>query len=380
MPPKEAPLHLNELESPRRPSNLRSPFADVFNNFWASFSTPSKLNEYNDTPIPTTSQKPTPFQSTPFHPTFESSTKTISDSISTLFHSAHSKMVDSIHPIYHILQDILRMVLIPIMICIGYCYKINYSQSKWGRMCQFVFKRNNYFVSQYRKSLKSAFMGLLVLSSIAFHIHLQFKTTNQINSNFNHVQNWVTEYLQSSQKSILSIINQQLDQMKLDATANQIEPEPEAKPRVPRQIKRNLSPSISHLFQIESISSPLIHYPDHVLGQWGLIWTYSSYPPSILLENEPAVLGKNYCTRDDLNIKLSNLTDILPHFISIKWPLSTKPVEYAIPNVIMHYSIKSDFEIMDIFEILPRNTINVQIKSQSDSTCAYKIGLHQSFQ
>ena len=379
----ERPLELNELDSPRRP-NLRSPFADVFNNFWASFSTPSaNPNDTLSTNTPSirhskSSRQPTPFVSTPFQQpvAMEASTvsvqRSIASSLQEIKISSKSFMTDFYAAILVFSSYFARhFVAIPLVCFVGTMRQIKYSQDAWGRLCTFALERNNTALYKYRQHVKRLFLFSTFLSAIFVNIAYTHHLSLQVSSTVVNLKNHVQEYVQASHMTILDLVQQQLK------ISNKNEPIKEAK-----EGPKELGPNIAHLFRISSISEPAIVYPDNLLGKMGLIWSYKSYPPPIMLEDGMAVVGKNYCTNEkSMEIVIKKQSSEYANYVSIRWPLKVnKPTDYTLDNVVFHFSTKSRFEEMDVFQILPRDEIKIRLNYIEDGiNCAYKIGLHADY-
>eukprot|EP00835_Amoeboradix_gromovi_P002044 NODE_107_length_19843_cov_0.502077.p6 type:complete len:403 gc:universal NODE_107_length_19843_cov_0.502077:1813-3021(+) len=396
----DPPLRLNELDSPRRP-NLRSPFADVFNNFWASFSTPSanpndtlnssptrnrpetrqpKETKRNPTPLVST-----PFLSTPFDkavPTLEASTTSLQNSISSKLNSIKEKATSATNSTTYYLSDLVsfltrQFIAIPLVCFVGSIHQIKYSDDIWGKLCKFALNRNNTALYKYRQRVKRIFIMFILAFGILFNFSLSYrlnhKLTNELQELTVSMQSYMNEY-QSSILGIISNIQQQINQP--------IKASEQAKPFV----KKQLSPNIAHLFKIIDISDPLIVYPGNVLGRLGLMWQYASYSPLVLLEDGIAVLGKNYCTKDStLSVRIAALTDVSAKYLSIRWPKAgtitvNKPTNYTIENVVLHYSVNSTYEDVEIFQIMENKKILLRFHyNEQGENCAYKIGFHMEY-
>ena len=389
-PSHDPPLRLNELDSPRRP-NLRSPFADVFNNFWASFSTPTihpndttfTTNHSNAPPsLPALQQaQPTPF-TTPFphsNPpvSFESSTLSIRKSISQSFQSnpfLHRLMIliqtISIYIIRH-------FIAIPLVCFIGTIYKIKYSNTHWGKLCMFALQKNNTALSKYRHHAKQLFLLCFMLGGALGNLLYTQSLSFKLNDTVVDIHSYVQEYIHASQLTMLQQMEQQFKTLQ-QLSNNDVEDV---------QPPSTLSPNVAHVFKVDKISPPAIKTPNNVFGYLGLLWEYESFAPPILLEDGLAVIGKSYCTyNSDLQVNLQGAVPI--KYISIKWPkqVENKASQYSIlGDVVSHFSINTTHEEIDVFQVLPTQRIGVIIKFQPQpqekmSNCAYKIGLHVDYQ
>ena len=398
--PVESPLKLTELESPRRP-HLRSPFADVFNNFWASFSTPNDtLRTPSTKPSErpsraskgsrhTTQTKPSPFVSTPFNPvSFEASTVSVQRSIASSLSelkiqavhvkdTAKSGLYNMVHVITEFILYIARYFFaIPLVCFIGVFKKISYKSDLWGSLCIFALEKNNTALYKYRRHVKRYFWLFFLLSGFLLNFAYSMQLSNELRSNSISLKGYVSDYIATSHKSFLELINDQIKQI-----AQPKEPR-ERKASTPIKLKQ-LSPNAAHLFKISTLSTPAVVYPNNILGSLGLQWQYASYPPTIVLEDGQSVVGKNFCVYDaQLKINLTTTSSFQPKFISIRWPLTVnKPTQYRIMDVVLQFTITTEFETVDIFQILPNSNLEIEFiyTGNDDFNCIYKIGLHSDY-